>query len=699
MTDADALAEEITFSTLSNGTLIDDLYEHFLRAYAPARRRAHGVFFTPAQLVHAQVRLAVDVLDHSFGCVHGFADARVTLVDPAAGTGAYVLAAIADAARRGADVQVISQRITAFEPRIGAALLLRAQLAAALGGVIADVRVEDALESDYTPLTPIVACIGNPPYRRGKALPGRSLNGFAAAGGLHLKNVYNAYVYFWRWALDVLVRQRQGPALVSLLTPASFLTGPGFAEMRAELRGAFDDLWVLDLGGDGLGARPTENVFQIRTPVAVAMGVRYGDEPRRSARVWYAQLSGTRAQKLGALDAIARVDDVAWERALDAPKTALRPRRTSEYHSWPRLTELFPVVFSGCQMKRTWPIAPAPELLHARWVQFLALDASERARAFRPTRDRHVGSTPPDLLDPRRRMTALDALPRAAAALDPVPYAYRSFDRQWVLPDSRLGDFMRPRLWRIAGPRQIFLTSTLTSVLGAGPAAVATALVPDLDHFRGSFGGRAVIPLWLDSAASEPNVDASLLESLTQRLGCQVFAEDLFAYSYALLSSTAYVQRFAEELLEPGPRIPLPRDLGLFERAVGLGRELLWVHTFGARIFRERPLSGTAGWHAAPSEHPRSFTYRVAEDALHVGDGVVGPVAPPVWDFAVSGLRVVRSWLNYRISPARRPSRLDDIRPRWTERMTRELLEVLWVLEATLALQPALAALLEEVVT
>jgi hypothetical protein len=47
----------------------------------------------------------------------------------------------------------------------------------------------------------------------------------------------------------------------------------------------------------------------------------------------------------------------------------------------------------------------------------------------------------------------------------------------------------------------------------------------------------------------------------------------------------------------------------------------------------------------------------------------------------------------------RKSSPLDDIRPeRWTWEMTRELLDLLHVLEGVIALEPAQAALLDEIV-
>jgi hypothetical protein len=63
-------------------------------------------------------------------------------------------------------------------------------------------------------------------------------------------------------------------------------------------------------------------------------------------------------------------------------------------------------------------------------------------------------------------------------------------------------------------------------------------------------------------------------------------------------------------------------------------------------------------------------------------------------------LKVVKSWLGYRMRErsGKKSSPLDDIRPRvWTREFTRELLELLWVLERTTAGYPKQKQLLEAV--
>ena len=106
-----------------------------------------------------------------------------------------------------------------------------------------------------------------------------------------------------------------------------------------------------------------------------------------------------------------------------------------------------------------------------------------------------------------------------------------------------------------------------------------------------------------------------------------------------------------------------------------------------------------------PERYPRTLTqdvrYQPDTRELHISEGVIARVDPRIWEYEVSGLRVVRSWLGYRMKErsGRSSSPLDNIRPeRWTFEMTRELLELLWVLEGVIALEPEQAQLLDEIV-
>jgi len=100
---------------------------------------------------------------------------------------------------------------------------------------------------------------------------------------------------------------------------------------------------------------------------------------------------------------------------------------------------------------------------------------------------------------------------------------------------------------------------------------------------KGSFGGRAY-PLWRDSAGSTPNTKSGLLAYLARVYGQPVTPDDLMAYLAAVLAHPAFTARFASDLVRPGLRVPLTADAELFFEAVDLGRETIWLHTFGERF-------------------------------------------------------------------------------------------------------------------
>ena len=565
--------------------------------------------------------------------------------------------------------------------------------------------------------------IGNPPYDREQRAVGTAarrkggvvrygaesiaplLNAItkpmkAAGLGGHLKSVYNDYVYFWRWAIWQATELPSGPGVVAFITASSYLDGISMGGVRHLLRETFDELWVVDLGGEGRGAITDENIFDIRTPVAIALGVRTRRESDERCKVRYLRITGSRAEKLARLRE-ARLDDVSEEvsgKLLDR----MTPRSVNQYYDWPEVTDLFPWIHSGCQMKRTWPIAESEALLKGRWRTLLREVARNRGSLLKETRDRSAGSNPLPLLTLGSRLRPLEILDRGDPHEGIERYGYRSFDRQWVIADHRVGDYPRPQLWRVRGPRHVFLTTVTSSKLGRGPVVMATPYVPDLNHFHGR--SSVVVPLCRRAHAQESNVTYGLLATLGESLRIDVTAEDLLAYVYALGGTPAFSRRFGEELAEAaGPiHIPITADPDLFQQAVELGRDLLWWHTWGERFAPAGQSSLPAGQAKAvrPVEAmPESHAYDPESQTLTVGTGVFSPVSEDAWNFEVSGLRVLRSWLGYRmkIRKGRKSSPLDDIRPtRWTQ--TNEFLLLLSIIEHTIEVIPKAATLLAQIV-
>ena len=620
--------------------------------------------------------------------------------------------------------------------------------------------------------------IGNPPYdreQRAADSAGKRKGGvvrFGAPGvpvllddltkpmsdaglGVHIKNLYNDYVYFWRWAMWQATEMPPGPGVVAFITASSYLDGISIGSLRALLRKTFDELWIVDLGGEGRGARTEENVFDIRTPVAITVGVRRSSRLSTgegtpamapdsaelaqqaqvsNCRVRYLRIGGTRADKLAqlgktGLDDIANEiaeasDDIAGDASTPSqhvesaaggagPSPAvppqfgrLTPRSSSAYWEWPAITDLFPWFRSGCKLGRTWPIAEDRSVLKKRWESLVEAVPRHRSELFIETKTgRKIHNRPAPLLSSGTALEPLHQLDLGDAPEGLQQYGYRSFDRQWIIADHRLVDRAGPDLWHARGPQQVFLTTLTSTKLGQGPALTVTSYVPDLDHFRGSYGAKNVMPLYRDHSSQIPNIAKGLLDSLAERLDLDLTAEDFVAYVQALAGTAAFAERFDAELAEAAGsiHIPITADPTLFQRAVELGRDLLWRHTWGERFAPAGHTSlppGQARQITPVEGMPDKFAYDPDTQRLTVGTGTFAPVTPNVWNFQVSGLRVLDSWLGYRMKTrkGRKSSPLDKIRPtRWTQ--TEELLRLLAILEHTIEVTPAAATLLDEILT
>jgi hypothetical protein len=594
---------------------------------------------------------------------------------------------------------------------------------------------------------PITVVLGNPPYKekakgRGGWIEGQTKTAEKTApladwmpppdwgAGAHSKHLRNLYVYFWRWAtwkvFDHHPANRSG--VVCYITVAGFLGGPGFQKMRDYLRRTCDDIWVIDCSPEGYQPEVNTRIFQgVQQPVCIVLASRSAkSDPGVPARVQFHALpTGHRAEKFRALGELG-LKATAW---IDCPtdwRAPFLPASTGAWATYPKLKDLFIYNGGGVQPKRTWVIAPDPESLMRRWQALLNAQADEKEVLFHATlrdgkpADRHIRSVVKEAL-PGYAPNLTPLINEKGLCLQPVRYGFRSFNRQWIIPDARLITQPNPELWQSRSDSQLYLTAFTEESPTNGPALTLTALIPDLHHYKGSFGGR-VFPLWRDSGATVPNLPPKLLPFLAQRLGGPVTAEDFAAYLAATTAHPAFTSRFQDDLSTPGLRIPITADTALFAQAIALGRTVIWLHTFGERMSdpehgrlaqsprlpkAKMPRIPTAG--AIPTDPagmPDSIGYNAATKRLLIGRGFVENVAPAVWGYEVSGKQVLLQWFSYRkknrerpiMGDRRPPSPLGNIQPdHWLAEYTTELINVLNVLGWLVEIEPQQADLLERI--
>jgi len=381
---------------------------------------------------------------------------------------------------------------------------------------------------------------------------------------------------------------------------------------------------------------------------------------------------------------------------------------------------------AGVQAKRTWVIAPDAESLIRRWQRLIEAPADQKELLFHATlrdgkpADRHIRSVVKEAI-PGYQPNITPLIDEQGQCLAPVPYGFRSFNRQWIIPDIRVITQPTAELWGSRSDQQIYLTAFLEESPSSGPALTFTGLVPDLHHYKGSFGGRA-FPLWRDANATAPNFPPKFLSFLIQRYGQAVSAGDFLAYIAAVAAHPAYTARFQDDLSTPGLRIPITADHNIFADAAELGRTILWLHTFGERMTdpqKGRPahpprlpqarmprIPAAGAIPQAPTAMPDTINYDAAKKRLLVGQGYVENVEPGMWSYEVSDKQVLLQWFSYRkahrerpiIGDRRTPSPLGDIQPdHWLSEYTTVLINVLNVLGMLRDLEPAQEKLLERI--
>jgi type ISP restriction-modification system protein len=402
------------------------------------------------------------------------------------------------------------------------------------------------------------------------------------------------------------------------------------------------------------------------------------------------------------------------------------PEQEGAWASFPLLEELFVYNGSGVMPGRVWIIAPDAMSLEARWERLIReKDPEKKETLFHP----HLrGGQPGDKHTNKSVVRPLAGhladtqaiVHETGGVTKPVRYTFRTLDRQWIIPDARVINQPNPTLWDTHSAKQVYLTSPEDRTPTAGPALSICGFIPDLHHYHGR-GGR-VFPLWRTATASAPNIKPSLLAHLAKAYGARVAPEDAMAYIAAVLAHPAFTARFQKDLVRPGLRVPLTADGALFAKAVALGREVVWLHTYGER-FADPKAGRPAGAPRQPKEQaptiprggaipgapeplPDQMTYDAAKRRLHIGAGFIDNVAPEVWAYEVSGMNVLRQWFSYRkrdrsrpiIGDRRKPSPLGDIQPEhWPHEYTSDLIDLLNVLGRLVALEPQQAALIEAI--
>ncbi len=695
-----------------------DFYETFLHHYDPRLRRKRGVYYTPPELVSYVVRSVHRLLQTRLGYRDGLADPAVTLLDPAAGTLTFVVEAIRCAVEEvrataggGGVPALVSDHLLrdfhAFElmmapyaiGHLKMSLILE-ELGRPLGAgervpfyLTNTLEMEDLAQSTIPGTAAlsreshlagrikkdarITVILGNPPWsghsaNRGK---GQRVEGYDRIDGQPLKEknlkwLQDDYVKFLRFAQRKI--DEAGEGIVAFVTSHGYLDNPTFRGLRRSLLASFDEMYLLDLHGNGKkkerapDGSADANVFaDVRQGAAVAILVKRPGLPKRVLR---ADLWGSRSAKLrwlGEHD----VEATAWtEIDPRGPAFLFAPRDAAleaEYGLGVPLTDIFPVHSVG--------------IVTGRDAFAIDTDPAELGRRVGRLRSEIV-----DLELIRREWGAID---RGRCRLEEARRRLRT-DPDWQAKFRRI--LFRPFDWRkifyagyvVERPRNetmkhLLIPGNLGLVVPRQCKEEPGALVTDtiIAHKTVSaFDINSAFPLYLhpeprlDGAGRLANVDPAFLRLLAGRLGEEPSPELILQYVYAILYSPPYRQRYADLLRADFPRIPLPPDRGAFLELAGLGAVLIDFHLLRSDRL-ERPgvrFEGQGlGRLDGRREHQANRVIVNAEGQAFEG------ISHEVWEYRIGGYQVLDRWLAGRAGRGLRWEEIEEFRRiatalRWT---------------------------------
>ena len=473
-------------------------YETFLAEYDPQRRVDRGVYYTPPQVISYIVRSVDSLLKTELNRPAGLADDDTLILDPATGTGGFLLAvlehiraSVTDTYGTGEWTQYINARLVkrlfGFELLVAPYTIAHLKLSLFLQaqGWRADERLRiyltNTLEQpqemqESLPFAefitdeanaalsvkrdePLLVILGNPPYQRHSANPSRIGGNLTFVGELiedyrqldgeplgedTSKALQDDYVKFIRWAQWRI--DKNGEGVIGYIVNNNFLDASTARGMRQNLLISFNAIYVLNLHGSNrrMEAAPEatndENVFDILQGVTIMLCVKQRSNPA-PAKTYYTDIWGSRDKKYNILSNT-DVQVTEWcELQPTSPYYLFVPQATdhsTEYEEGWKTTDIFQSSSIGIVTARDkLTIHRTAEKVRETVSDFALLSVDEARQKYnlrKDTQDWKVHLAQADIRNHPNRDHHVQ------------PMKYRPFDTRWTYytGESR-GFHCRPR--------------------------------------------------------------------------------------------------------------------------------------------------------------------------------------------------------------------------------------------------------------
>ena len=165
----------------------------------------------------------------------------------------------------------------------------------------------------------------------------------------------------------------------------------------------------------------------------------------------------------------------------------------------------------------------------------------------------------------------------------------------------------------------------------------------------------------LEPQRQHPNIRPEVLPTLAAAYGQTPTPEEVFHYIYAVLYAPSYREKYADFLRLDFPRIPFPREQGVFASLAHLGKRLVDLH-----LLRSPELDPPSarfegqGDNRVGKGNREGVRYQAETQRVYINrTQYFAPLPPEVWEYMIGGYQVCEKWLKDR---QERTLSLDEIR-------------------------------------
>jgi predicted helicase len=538
--------------------------------------------------------------------------------------------------------------------------------------LISDLMADNSNRRTRQKALDIRVIMGNPPYSVGQGsandnaanvaypkLDGRIRETYAARTSATNKNaLYDSYIRAIRWGSDRIGNS----GVVAYVSNAGWIDGNATDGLRKCLVEEFANIYVFHLRGNARTSgerrrKEKDNVFGVgsRTPVAITLLVK-NPAATKHGQIHFHDIGDylSREEKLtmvARFGSIAGIEAAAgWQTIIPDDHGDWLGQRDASFEDFIKIGDksnlniqsLFLTYSSGVKTNRdAWCYNASCDELHSNMSRMVCFYNNEVAR-YEDSSEHNISVDVEDFISGdesqiswnRALRNDLRRGRRHKINADLISKSiYRPFFKQWLYFDRRLINdvALMPRIYpSIEANNLVIMVKQRWS--GDGQLALMLNAVPEMQ----TDGGAQCFPRYLYefSQVSPENLQRNMFDEVSipgerwsQRdaitdvglahfqnayPGEEITKDDLFYYTYGLLHSTDYRDRYADNLSKDLPRIPVVKSIEGFRAFVDAGRKLGDLHV-GYESVEPYPVAIAQGdLRLANIDDPESF-YRVEQ--------------------------------------------------------------------------------------